>query len=302
MPLELRKPAGETCVWARLMSPLGIYPARSFGNHNAAYHFASDAAFTLVRAVPHPVLANYYSEVEWAYSEEICFMAAIALARSDGDPPVTPYPLPEAFPVNLSSDVDLSDSAVQAEVKTAVLTELARRLSKKNVDSRIHSPVLPPALSGTEYLTSGSGFIFEHFEALAPRMDPADRLLVRGLSTWLRSAMLASHYWFIEEAITTLFISMEASFRLVLRRLQDEGHINPTGADAAAFVGKAFNEVPLERYFSDYYDSRVMSMHPESRFGVFPFAPLAVDDYYHLHGSMRALYAYLVGGYVELWR
>lgn len=302
MPIELLNPGGQSCVWARLMSPLGMYPERSFGHHDAAYHFATDAAMTVVRVVPHPIMANYYSEVEWAHSEEICFMAAIALARADGDAPVTPYPLPEAFPVSLAADVDLSDAALQTEIKGAVLAKLSQRLSKANVDTRVHDPVLPPSLSGAEYRTSGSGFLYEHYQALASAMDPTDKLLVRGLSTWLRSAMLASHYWFIEEAITTLLISMEASFRLVVRRLKAEGHANPTAADAAAFIGRVFNEAPLERYFAGYYDSRVMSMHPESRFGVFPFAPLAVDDYYHLHGSMRALYAYLVANYVELWR
>lgn len=300
MPIELRKPSGERCVWARLMSPLGMYPEQSFGHHDAAYHFATDATLTIVRAAPHPIQANCYSEVEWAYSEEICFLAAIALARADGEPPVTPYPLPEAFPVNLSDEVSLEDRTLQSEIKAAVLAQLSQRMSRPQAD-RARSPILPPSLSGTEYIGSGSGFIFQHYEALVRGMDPSNALLVRGLSTWLRSAMLASHYWFIEEAITTLFISMEASFRLVLRRLQAEGISNPTAVDAAAFVGKVFNEDPLERYFSGYYDSRVMSMHPESRFGVFPFAPLAVDDYYHLHGSLRALYAYLVAGYVELW-
>lgn len=301
MLIELRKPTGAKFVWARLMSPLGIYPDRSFGHRDAAYHFASDATLTLVRAERPPTVPSYYSEVEWASAEEICFMAAMALSRADGEPPVTLYPLPEAFPVNLPPEVRLDDTLLQAEIKAAVLEKMTERLSKRQTH-RSHDPLLPPALSGTGYLTSGPGFVYHHYEALAGRVDPTDTLLVRGLSTWLRSAMLASHYWFIEEAITALFISMEASFRLVRRRLQSSGLANPSAADAAAFVGEVFNEEPLERYFSDYYDSRVMSMHPESRFGIFPFAPLAVDDYYHLHGSMRALYAYIIADYVELWR
>lgn len=110
--------------------------------------------------------------------------------------------------------------------------------------------------------------------------------------------MLSMHMNFMEEVITTLFISMEASFRLIRRRLISEGIQNPNAKDAAGFLGKTFNEEPLERYFAEYYDNRVATLHPESRFGVFPHAPLMADDYYHLRDSLRDLYIYLLTGLI----
>lgn len=56
---------------------------------------------------------------------------------------------------------------------------------------------------------------------------------------------------------------------------------------------------PLDKYFKEHYENRIKTLHPESRFGIFPHAPLMVDEYYHLHGSMRDLYVYLLTGYVD---
>jgi hypothetical protein len=42
-----------------------------------------------------------------------------------------------------------------------------------------------------------------------------------------------------------------------------------------------------------------MTMHPESRYGIFPHAPLFADDCYDLRDDLQEVYAYLVAGYVD---
>jgi hypothetical protein len=113
--------------------------------------------------------------------------------------------------------------------------------------------------------------------------------------------MLSRYSEFIEEATICCFISLEASFRIILRKLEVDGVKSPGAKDAARWLHEHFDshlgfEAPLDRYFEEFYDQRVMTLHPSSRFGEFAYAPLAVDDYYHLRGSLRSIFGYLVSG------
>jgi hypothetical protein len=66
------------------------------------------------------------------------------------------------------------------------------------------------------------------------------------------------------------------------------------------FIHDAFNDIHrLGRYFEDYYDGRIKTLHPESRYGIFPHAPLAVDDFHFLYDDMLEVYAFLLCGYVN---
>jgi hypothetical protein len=111
--------------------------------------------------------------------------------------------------------------------------------------------------------------------------------------------MISRHHQFLEESINTLFISLEASFRLIIRILENRGVKNVTSGDAAAFIARPFNQEPREKYFEEYYESRIMTMHPESRYGIFPHAPLWADDCYDLRDALQEVYAYLVAGYID---
>ena len=112
------------------------------------------------------------------------------------------------------------------------------------------------------------------------------------------------------ESITTLFISLEASLRLVLRALKQQGNRNPTSEDAMNYIQKVFDMPPIyinngskirhmKNYFQEYYESRIKSVHPESRFGIFPFAQLQVDDFYFLKDDLIEVYAFLLTGQVN---
>lgn len=111
--------------------------------------------------------------------------------------------------------------------------------------------------------------------------------------------MLQRHPLFLEEAILTLFVSLEASFRLVVRKLKSDGINEPTSSDAHDFIERTFNNNRFGpgKYFENYYESRIKSMHPESRYGIYPHAPLMADDFYDLYDDLLDVYAYLICGY-----
>ena len=128
-------------------------------------------------------------------------------------------------------------------------------------------------------------------------IDSNDDVMMRGLGTLIRSKMLAAHWPFLEEAAVATFVSMEASYRLVLRRLRAEGVSDPTSRDAARFVAESFGEnIVAERYFEEYYDVRVATLHPESRSGSSAFAPMQADDHLDLYNGLLSMYRYLLIG------
>jgi hypothetical protein len=299
MHVTLRRAHAKEGIVARFCSPLGQYPLGTHGAHDAGYLFDPEAVITVARFSKLPTLEDYYSEMEWAHPEEIRLFASLALAHDREEAAIILYPLPLSFLVDTTPSAPLHDPGLLNVVKTLMVEATRKERRRRRNAWYFRATTYPPFISRARYEDCGSAFVKERHEQLYSAIDPGDFLLVRGLSTWLRSAMLARHNLFLEEAITTLFISLEASYRLVLRRLKGSGHANPGAKEAAEFIGSVFNEAPLERYFSEYYDSRVKAFHPENRFGIFPHAPLMVDDYYHLHESMRELYVYLVIGYVE---
>ena len=290
-------------VIATLMSRFGLYPPEAAGDENHGYQFHPDATLILVRYQEHPKQYEEISEVEWAKPEEIAFMASMALAMDEDEPRIVFYPESEGVQVKFDPSMPLNDPVLLNVVREKIISHRKARITKyrrRFKDWREHEDftAAPPFLSKKKYQTRNLDPVLH--QALLSAINPSDFLMIRGLSTWLRSAMLAQHRVFTEEAINTLFISMEASFRLVLRVLNSSGVKNPSSKDAASFLAEVFNEDPLERYFEYYYDQRIKTMHPDSRFGVFPHAPLMVDDYYHFRDSLRHLYVYLLIGFVGI--
>lgn len=84
-------------------------------------------------------------------------------------------------------------------------------------------------------------------------------------------------------------------------RLRREGVLNPSAKDAGRWLDDTFNR-PLgidlgeRRYFEELYDQRIMTMHPNSRYGECPYAPLMHDDLFDLRRDLREVFAYLVSG------
>jgi hypothetical protein len=95
----------------------------------------------------------------------------------------------------------------------------------------------------------------------------------------------------------SLWVAMEASLRIIQRVLKKSGMDNPTSKDAGGFLDDAFNW-DSDGYFVDYYEARIKTIHPESRFGVYPAAPLQVDDFYDLHATLILVYDFLLTNHI----
>jgi hypothetical protein len=114
--------------------------------------------------------------------------------------------------------------------------------------------------------------------------------------------MLACHHEFWEEAIIVSYIALDATFHLVRRELEEMGIKNPSSHDAAKWLhenfDKAFDlpEPTDEKYFGEFYEDRIRTIHPASRYGASPFAPIMHGDYSHLRRSLREIFAFLVSG------
>lgn len=54
-----------------------------------------------------------------------------------------------------------------------------------------------------------------------------------------------------------------------------------------------------EWYFEEFYDGHLMTMHPSSRFGEFPYAPAMHDDTIHLRSQLRHLFSFLTLGVLD---
>jgi hypothetical protein len=112
--------------------------------------------------------------------------------------------------------------------------------------------------------------------------------------------MLSCHSEFLEHANIALWIALDASLRLLLREMRKAGFANPSAKDAGALLDDAFDsQYASEGYFTDFYEDRIKTIHPESRFGTYPAAPLSVDDYYMLDESLRSVYEFLITGRAE---
>jgi hypothetical protein len=127
-------------------------------------------------------------------------------------------------------------------------------------------------------------------------IDVEDHLLIRGLGALIKGWPLDRHHLFHTEACISLHIAMEASRDIILRRLR-ASVANPSDVDAANYVARAFGEPEsTEHYFAGYYEARIKSVHPTSRYGTFPEPPLAADDFYDLYLSLVAVFRFLIAG------
>jgi len=289
----------------RMLSPWGAYPAKSLLNELGSLVIGEGLCFSVVPfSATIEANENYYSEVEWISLNEIRLYASILLATDRENDFFSIYPV--GRPYRIQTDQPLTSKRLLRAIRTQLIVRAlfpifgstsGKEISTIVLDAR--EIALPPIFGGPPYRSSVRSKRLKLQEKLLNNIDVKDYLLIRGLSTLLRCGMISRHSQFLEESINTLFISLEASFRLIIRILENRGEKNVTSGSAAAYIARPFNHKPREKYFEEYYESRIMSMHPESRYGIFPHAPLWVDDCYDLRDALQEVYAYLVAGYVD---
>ena len=98
---------------------------------------------------------------------------------------------------------------------------------------------------------------------------------MRCLGALIKALMLFQHRAFGDAALYALFIALDASHQLLLRRLRLRGIANPTSTDTARLVEEeAFGEeLSGARYFEDHDSGRLHAFHPENRSGIYPYVP-----------------------------
>ena len=308
MEIKLLKNHSSPDLLVRVLSPMGRYPAKSILTHKSAYIADQDISFTIIKYEKFELdPKNYYSEMDWAHPEEIRLFASLLLPIYRHGGRTTIYPFPESERISVSGPINFESQYLLNSIKAFLIDTIDAR--DKKVTGYARSIILPPVNNGPKYDFSKKVINYELQTKVYSAIDKNDYLLIRGLSTLIKSIMLSCHYLFIEEAIYTLFIAMEVSFRIVLRTLKNQGNKNPSSADAMNYILDAFDEPQiyisygpdkirhLKNYFEEFYESRIKSVHPESRFGIFPYAPLQVDDFYYLKNSLLEVFTYLLTGF-----
>jgi len=285
-----REPQG-VCV--RLLSPLGTYPANTgFRSPDAAIIVADDTIALVTKFWPIHSPVDSFSEVEFLSAFEVRVLTSLLISREPESGGIHLYPVSTEYR-NPDASVDLSDESVLA----GLLDCFRRRLLEYGVSSIAHRP---PCLGGSPYNFNPYPIIrHERYTEIVAAVDVNDHVAIRGLGAIIKAGMLACHSEFLEQACMSLWISLDASFALIQRRLRKKGHPNPSARDAGSLLDVAFeNKCKSDGYFEDFYEERVKTLHPENRFGTYPAAPLNADEYFLLNESLLAVYDFLLTGHV----
>lgn len=281
-------------IVARAYSPRGTYWRQPFVRADAAYVNEGDLIWTATTFddgwQENP--DEYYSELDLLKLEEVRLISALTLPVAGTSGTVIFHPMP--CEVLIAEPLDLGTESARSRISAEL-----RGMAKKQYDWHDYLR-LPPCLGGSKPYEIREIDLPEEFQSrMYERINVNDHLLIRGLNAIIRHGILRQYGMFLEEATCALHVSMEASFSLIRRWLIEEGNQNPSAHDVAAWLHAAFNnDYEGGRYFEEYYDDRIRTAHPESRLGVFPFAPLAADDCYGLYYHLREVYNLLIFGEV----
>lgn len=275
------------------MRQSGVYPRTTVITPTSAFSAADSCTFMVAPCVDWPDELPH-SEVMWLNAEELRLLGSLMMTeRFDGGQRSSFHPIPyrwlyvDPFPLNRRR---------VAELRELILEKLAdpdfgtlRLIAGENPDA---FGGCFPAVRLQMRLRDA------YWEAISPE----NYLLLRGIHALVKSDMLARALEFREEAIVNTFIALDASFQMVLRHLVQSGNRNPSAKDAGDWLYRTFDErlglaYPDDyRYFQEFYDNRIRTLHPGSRLGDFPYAPLAADDYSHLRSVLPGIFGYLVTG------
>jgi hypothetical protein len=295
---------------ARVLSPKGIYPSENTCFDEGIYIAGEDLCFSIVEnRKPYPE-DELYSELQWLNVSEIRTYGALMLAVDRQLGYSAFYPHPISLHLNCERPTDPIMWALKV-IKPMLLDHLnqpdVQRPGFPSVDVNPyrHTTDIPlPTIAGGPPYDLRKGVVDQDLaQQLFSAMDPADILIMRGVATYIKAAMLHFHYQFFEEALNTLYISLEASFRIVLAILKETGNPNPTAVDAASYIHDALHDINrVGKYFEEDYERRIISLHPESRFGNYPYPPMTAEDYYDLFAELQEVYQYVLTGFVHPWR
>lgn len=289
----------------RLLSPMGRYPDVDVIAARSLLVVREDIAFSavIVRPMAEQGLSyEHHSEIEIFAIEEMRFYACVSLSVHPERGMVYVYPLQHFV------DLPLTSEECGFLWNTGKLLAKARELADKlrterHNDHRGKGDILPPILGGPKFDRHHEPFDVDRFNRLFEGAAIGDWLAMRGLGALVRGDMVWLHPELAEFGVMAIHVAMEASFQMVRERLKREGNPDPSALDAGAWLDAVFNPgIETGRYFTDWYEDRIKTSHPSSRFGTYPYPPLAVDDFYDLRSALHEVYVYLLTGEnVTVW-
>jgi hypothetical protein len=289
--LVLRKLTTKGTI-VRAYSPAGYYWRSGFACSTAAYVTEADLIFTACHFDQDAHRGEYYSEFDEPTVEEIRFLGALILPIGNACGMLPLYPLLAS--VKIDEFIDFRERGAVSR-----LSEILRSEIKPDTDQPWSDGPLPVAFGGRPYEYRDAPIPRAILQRIYEAIDPNDHTLIRGLGALIRSGMLSRHRHLFETAHHEIFTAMDASFQLVLAKLAAMGMVNPSSADAADFIHETFGGPgPTQGYFSDYYEDRIRLIHPASRYGVAPYAPLGHCHFFGLYDDLRDVYRWLVLGEV----
>jgi hypothetical protein len=264
------------------MSTFGRYWADPIRLEEAVVHQTESTMFTACRYIPAAKDREYYTEYDELADVEVRFLAAMVMAVGFDEGLVAPYPVSDSFAYEY--DGPLCDLDFLLATEKALRTEIAgmRRLATS-------PPIL--AIDGAPFEHHHRPLNPARLAEIFSAVSSDDDLMMRGLHALLKSRMVAMHAEFAEEANYALYVALDALFSLVRRQLMKAGNPNPSSYDAQNFVHHLFNENESGmRFFEEFYDDRIMTMHPDNRYGIFRHAPISHCDFHSLFEMVREVY------------
>ncbi len=289
---------GSPTYRVMIMDPRGCYPAGVRHVPTGFFYADEDVAFSVVQGGDWADVIDDapYSEFDWASPEELRFMASLVLCELRDEPYVSLYPVVRYSPRLDARDLDMTCPLTVHRVRDLILKTAGDVVGPFGQHGRLTGRI-PKKYT----VIPADRYGFDRLLRFWDKLRGASFVFYRGIYTLIKADMLRQHYEFNEEAIQSLYIALDASFSLVKSHLQRSGIENPSAHDAAVWLHNHFDapfglDAPdvTTRYFESFYEERVITMHPESRYGEFPYAPIMHDDIPHLRRSLREIFAYLL--------
>ena len=283
-----------------LFLPRGMYPRGTFCTPDGIFHADEQIVFTVSFGRPWRATAEHlpYSEVDWLLPEVVRLLGSLMMVEKFPEGLRNRfYPLPRSGFVLEEDSIDLTRPETAIQVKDALLRTVRDRFWARRVEQTWRN-----CLGGAIRLFDPYELSIDEYQEYWLNISTANHVLMRGIQALIKSDMLAANEEFQEEAAIATFIALDASFELVLRELRRQGVDNPCARDAGDWLYRVFEE-PLGmfdadglRYFEEFYSQRIQTIHPGSRLGDVPFAPVMVDDYIHLRQSLPGIFGFLIRG------